>query len=107
MGDNGIDGTDLIDGIEFAFVIKWTLVWPIVVGDKGSVWLLKMEVFGTHKIGAVDRGRTTTAEDGVSAGFYHRIVWECHPPMMLDNLQIEIGRIIVVATNEKQVIVDF
>lgn len=74
MGDDGIDGTDLIDGIELALVVERTLVWPIDIGGKGSVWFLEMEVRRVHSTGAVDRGCTSHTENGVSAGFDHGIV---------------------------------
>ena len=46
MSNDGVDGTDLIDGIEFFLVINGSFVWPIDIGVKGSVWLLKMEMLG-------------------------------------------------------------
>ena len=37
MGDNSINGADLIDGIELGLVINGTLVGPVNIGSKGSV----------------------------------------------------------------------
>ena len=54
VGDDGIDGADLIDGIEFGLVINGTLVGPVNIGSEGRVWLLEMEVLGVHPIGTVD-----------------------------------------------------
>lgn len=36
VGYDGVDGTDIIDGIKFVLVEEWTLVWPIDIGGKGS-----------------------------------------------------------------------
>lgn len=74
MSNDGVDGTDLIDGIEFFLVINGSFVWPIDIGVKGSVWLLKMEMLGAHPIRPIDGGCTTHTENGVSAGFDHGIV---------------------------------
>ena len=59
MRDDGIDGADLIDGIEFGLVINGSFVGPIDIGNKGRILLLKMEVLGVHAIGAVDGGCPT------------------------------------------------
>ena len=117
MGDDGIDGADLVDGIEFCLVINGALVGPVNVGNKGRVGLLEMEVLGVHAIGAVDGCGTSHTKDGVSTSLHHRIVGQCHPPPVLDRLEIlgrakrqsraEIGRIVMVATNEQQPIVSF
>ena len=54
VGDDRVDGADLVDGIEFGLVKNGALVGPIDIGNKGRVWLLEMEVLGTHAVGAVD-----------------------------------------------------
>ena len=54
VGDDGIDGADLIDGIKLGLVINGTLVGPINVGNKGGIRLLEMEVFRAHPISSVD-----------------------------------------------------
>ena len=115
MGDDSIDSTDFIDGIELCFVINRALVGPIDIGDKWGVWLLEMEVLGVHAVGAVDGCGSAHAEDGVPAGFHHRIVGERHPTSVLDGLEIlgrakrqsraEIGRVVVIATNESNPVV--
>ena len=54
MSDDSIDGAGLVDGIEFCLIINGTLVGPVNIGSEGRVWLLEMEVLGTHAVGAVD-----------------------------------------------------
>lgn len=71
MGDDGIDGTDFVDGIELCFVINTALVGPVNVRDERGVWLLEMEVSGVHAVGAVDGCGSAHAKDGVPAGFHH------------------------------------
>jgi len=71
VGNDRVDGTDLIDGIELGLVINGTLVGPIDIGSKGSVWLLEMKVFGVHAVGAVDGCGPTHAEDSMPTGFHN------------------------------------
>ena len=61
MGDDGIDGADLVDGIEFGLVINGALIGPIDIGSEGGVGLLEMEMLGVHAIGAVDGCGSTYA----------------------------------------------
>ena len=115
MGDDGIDGADFVDGIEFGLVINWSLVWPIDIGGKGSVWLLEMEVLGVHAVGAVDGCGSAYAEDGVPADFHHGIVGKRHPTPVIDGAEIlgrakrqsraEISWIVMVSTNESNPVV--
>ena len=114
-GDDGVDGTNLVDGIEFSLVINGSLVGPVNIGNKGRVRLLKMEVHGVHTIGAIDGCGSSRTKDGVPASLHYGIVGQCHPPPVLDGLEIlgrakrqrraEISRIVVIATNEQQPIV--
>ena len=115
MGDDGIDSTDIVDGIEFGLVINGSFVGPVNVGDKGRVWLLEMEMLGVHAVGAVDGCCSTHTKDGMSASLHYGIVGQRHPPPVLDGLEIlgrakrqsraEIGRIVVIPSNEQQPII--
>ena len=61
MRDDGIDGADLVDGIEFGLVINGSFIGPIDIGYKGRVRLLEMEVFGAHPISPINGGCSTYA----------------------------------------------
>ena len=61
VGDNRIDGANLVYGIELVLVINGSLIGPVNIGDKGRIWLLEMEVFGVHAVGAINGGCPTYA----------------------------------------------
>ena len=61
MGDDCVDGTDLVDDIELCLVINGSLVGPIDIGSKGRIRLLEMKVFGAHPIRPIDRCGSTYA----------------------------------------------
>ena len=115
MSDDRVDGTDLVDGIEFGLVINGSFIGPVNVGDKGRVWLLEMEVLGVHAVGAVDGCGSTHTKEGMSASLHYGIVGQRHPPPVLDGLEIlgrakrqsraEIGWIVVISSNKQQPVV--
>ena len=74
MGDDCINGTEIVDGVEFGLVINWPFIRPVDVGGKWGIWLLEMEVLGVHAVGTVNGCGSAYAEDSMSAGFHNRIV---------------------------------
>lgn len=61
VGDDRVDGADLIDGIEFGLVINGALIGPIDIGSEGGVGLLEMEMLGAHPIRPIDGCGSTYA----------------------------------------------
>ena len=53
-----------------------------------------------HTVTTVDRDSSTHTKYGVTASLNHGIVWYCYEASVTEGGTIEIGRVIVITTNE-------
>ena len=98
MGDDNIDGTLPVNGIQPCFVIYRCFVRPIDIGRELTVTGLHAVL--VHPPSPVDGDGTAHTEDGMPAGFDDGIVRQGLPTLVSHLLTVEIGRVVVVPAYE-------
>lgn len=107
MADNNIYGKGLIDAREHSIIIHWRLVGPVIM--TGEAVILKNGMLMSTAIVLLPLVKTIIAVDGngtthtlysVATSLYNGIIRNCHETTMMESTSIEIGRIIVIASDE-------
>ena len=105
MGNNGVNGTFLTNGLQFLNSKYRVFISPIDITGQRLIFFRQMVVWVTNTIRSVNRYSTAYTEDVTTTSPYHSVVWYGHPSTMLYWIFSKVGRIVMVTPDKQDPVV--